>query len=43
MLVLKTVSSEAPENLQPLLGTILDLCAKTLYDDNLIVPYYSIL
>jgi len=43
MSVLKTVSAEASEQLQPLLKDILDLCAQTLYDGNLIVPYYTIL
>ena len=43
MSVLKTVSAEAPVQLQPMLDTVLDLCATTLYDDNMIVPYYTIL
>lgn len=43
MLILKTVSSEAGDLLQPHLFTILDLCASALYDENPVILYYTVL
>ncbi|XP_067929323.1 importin-4-like [Watersipora subatra] len=43
MAVLKTVSAEAPVQLQPMLGTVLNICEHILHDSSLTVSYYAIL